>query len=285
MISLGHSFRLLSRAHTDRPTDKSTAHLQADKKGKAQSLEDSKKRSFLKLAGVVGVGAVAASLIPKRADALVFGSTPTSNVVGMKNVLNLRVNPATEDTLASVKAQTDLLTFDGVSSPNLKVNVAAGDIGILNAANAVINPATEETLALIKTQTNKLTFDGSNNLLTASSGGSASIVGVKDTTGTQINPSTDDSAQYLRRIVKLMESQAVVDSGNRQRITLDSIGTGTAITTTVPVSGTVTTTTSLAAGANAIGSITAIDGYNHQMFQDFAKTAYATGIRQNLIFS
>lgn len=272
---------MLSNKRLEKPRPRVAPRVREDHKDDIES--DSKKRSFLKLAGVVGVGAVAASLIPKRAEALVFGSTPTSGVVGMKNVLNLRVNPATEDTLASVKAQTDLLTFDGVSSANLKVNVAAGDVGIMNAANAVINPATEETLALIKTQTNKLTFDGSNNLLTTSTGGSASIVAVKDTTGTQINPSTDDSVVYLRRIVKLMESQAVVDSGNRQRITLDSIGTGTAITTTVPVSGTVTT--SLAAGANAIGSITAIDGYNHQMFQDFAKTAYATGIRNNLIFS
>jgi hypothetical protein len=84
-----------------------------------------------------------------------------------------------------------------------------------------------------------------------------------------------------------MESQAVVDSGNRQRITLDSIGTNTAVTTTVPVSGTVTATVAgatLAAGSATIGSVL-IAGQNQQMFQDVARNTYANGIRQNLIFS
>lgn len=60
---------------------------------------DGHKRGFLKLAGVLGLGVVAASAIPEKAQAYVMGSSPTSGVVGMKDVGNIRINPATEDTL------------------------------------------------------------------------------------------------------------------------------------------------------------------------------------------
>lgn len=248
----------------------------------AQQSEDSSidddRRTFLKIAGAAGLGVAAAALFPKNVDAYVTGSTPTSNVVGSKNASNTRINPATEDTLASVKAKTDLFTFDAGSNPaNLKVNVAAGSLGVLNVASAAINPATEDTLALMKAKTDQLTFDGSNNLLTATSGGT-SVVGLKDSVDNRINPAQDDSVILLRRIVKLMESQATVDAGNRQRITIDSLGTGTAITTTIPVSGTVTATVSSAA-------ISTMAGQNQQMFQDVARNAYANGIRQHLIFT
>ena len=249
---------------------------------------DSDKRNLLKIAGIAGAGFVASQLIPNKASALIMGGTPSSSVVGVKDSSNTRIDPATETTVAAIKTQTNKLTFDG--SNNLYVNAATNfSSQIENASSVVINPATEETLATIKTQANKFTFDGSGNLLTAG-GAAASIVGLKDTTSTQVNPATDDSVVYLRRIVKLMESQAAVDSANRQRITLDSLGTGTAITTTVPVSGSITATvasttiTSISAGTSLIGGVT-IDGQGRQMLQDFAKTAYATGIRQNLIFS
>ena len=242
---------------------------------------DESKRTFLKVAGLLGVGVVASSVLPKKAEAYVLGGAPAATVVGVKNASNTRVNPATEDTLGLVQGQTAKLTFDG--SSNLYVQASTGFSSQLeNASSVIINPATEDTLAAIKTQTNKLTFDGSNNLLTSSSGGGASgTVGVKDTTSTQVNPATDDSIILLRRMVKLMESQAAVDSSNRQRITLDSLGTGTAITNTVPVSGTVTATVTNA----TITSVGTLAGQNDQMFQDFARSAYATGIRQNLVFN
>lgn len=60
---------------------------------------DSRKRSFLKLASMAGLGAVAVSMIPKKAEAYVMGATPTSGVVGVKDASNTRVNPATEETL------------------------------------------------------------------------------------------------------------------------------------------------------------------------------------------
>ncbi len=70
---------------------------------------DAAKRTFLKLAGVAGLGLVAASVLPKSAKAYVAGSAPTSAVVGVKDSSNARIDPATESTLQS------LLTGQGVT--------------------------------------------------------------------------------------------------------------------------------------------------------------------------
>lgn len=85
--------------------------------------ENTKKRLFLKLLGVAGLGFVGTLVFPKRADAYVFGSTPSSNVVGVKNVANAKINPATEDTLNTLLKPADL-DFD--ASGYLNVNVQAG---------------------------------------------------------------------------------------------------------------------------------------------------------------
>lgn len=294
LVPFAHSFRLLSKKNTE------THHKDTIKDEKVSHPKDvnessNRKRSFLKLAGVVGVGALATSLIPRKAEALVFGSSPTSSTVGLKDSNNNRIDPAKESggNLASIAANTSPL-----------MSSSAGGY-IRQDSNATIAKESGGNLSTIATNTANIPAKGQATManstpvviasnqtaipVSATFSGSLGSVGMLDTTSTQVNPSTDDSLQYLRRIVKLMESQAVVDSGNRQRITLDSIGTGTAVTTTVPISGSVTAsgtvTANLAAGSNAVGSITAIDGYNHQMFQDFAKTAFATGIRNNLIFS
>ena len=292
MLSSEFSFRFVSKKkllkHSSLEDVSSTVAATAQEDG--EESVDTTKRNMLRIAGLAGAGLVASQLIPKQASAYIMGGTPSAGVVGLRDSSNTRIDPATETSLAAVKTQTNKLTFDG--SNNLYVQAAANfSSQIENVSGSVVNPATEDTLALIKTQTNKFNFDGSGNLLTSATGGVAGIVGLSDTSSKQVNPASDDAIGYLRRMVKIMESQAAVDSGNRQRITLDSIGTGTAITTTIPVtvsSGTITATVTgatLAAGAAAIGSITAIDGQNHQMFQDFAKAAYASGIRQNLIFS
>lgn len=67
------------------------------------------RRRMLKLAGLAGLGLVASSVLPKKADAYVLGSSPTSGVVGVKDSANSRINPATEETLSS------LVTGQGVT--------------------------------------------------------------------------------------------------------------------------------------------------------------------------
>jgi predicted RNA-binding protein Jag len=281
--------------------------------GSEMTEAENKKRMFLKMAGVVGLGTAATLLFPKKAEAIVFGSTPASNVVGVKDAGNTRINPAKEDgNLATIKTNTDGL-------------VASGAGGYIRQdSTATIAKETGGNLASIKTSADTLTTAGGGgyvrqdstatiaketggNLSTLATNipakgqalmaasmpvviasdqtaipvsGSFSVeaVGLKDTKNTAINPATEDAITYLRRMVKLMESQATVDAGNRQRITIDSLGTGTAVTTTIPVSGTVTATVSSAA-------ISTMAGQNQQMFQDVARNTYANGIRQNLVFS
>lgn len=75
------------------------------------NITDQGKRNFLKLAGVVGAGAIASQLAPNKAQALIMGSSPTTGVVGVKDSTNARINPATEETLDTVLKTSDL-TFD-----------------------------------------------------------------------------------------------------------------------------------------------------------------------------
>lgn len=67
-----------------------------------EEIEDSKKRRFLKLLGGGALGLLATSMLSNKASALVVGSTPTSNVVGVKDDANNRINPATEESLLNV---------------------------------------------------------------------------------------------------------------------------------------------------------------------------------------
>jgi hypothetical protein len=96
--------------------------------------------------------------------------------------------------------------------------------------------------------------------------------------------SVDDQITLLRRIVKLMESQAATDPQQRQRVVLD---------TTSTVSGTVI----LGAGTASIGNVATVAtvtsitnlagqfGWNQQILSDPARVSYNTGIRQQITFS
>lgn len=84
----------------------------------------------------------------------------------------------------------------------------------------------------------------------------------------------DDSIALLRRIVRLLESQANVDAANRQRVTVDALSGGLTL-------GTVTTITN----AVPVGNIATVAGLNQQQFADASRTCYNVGIRSKLIFS
>ena len=75
------------------------------------TVRDKNKRTFLKVAGIAGASLAASLLLPKKAEAFILGSSPTTGVVGVKNASNVRINPATEETLDEVLKTSDL-TFD-----------------------------------------------------------------------------------------------------------------------------------------------------------------------------
>lgn len=90
-------------------------------------------------------------------------------------------------------------------------------------------------------------------------------------TGVVVNPAQDETVILLRRLVKVMESQAVVDNQMRQRVTIDVMPTTT-------VNGTVT-----------VGSITSMNQMagvdSRWQIIDWSRQAYNSGIRSNLINS
>ena len=63
---------------------------------------------------------------------------------------------------------------------------------------------------------------------------------LRDATGTSVNPATEESNALLRRILKVLESNSVVDGKQRQKVTVEAIGTNnspasTEINATLPV--------------------------------------------------
>lgn len=120
MLKNKYSFRYIkeniSEAESSFVGNNSVPVNETDNKNKKE-IKDSNKRFFLKALGVAGAGVVASQLLPSKASALVMGSSPTSSVVGLKNSSNVRVNPATEDTLSS------LLSGQGVTK--LSINLSS----------------------------------------------------------------------------------------------------------------------------------------------------------------
>ncbi len=107
---------------------------------------DDTKRMFLKVAGVAGLGLAASALFPKGADAYVSGSTPTSNVVGLKDATNTRISPATEETLSSLisgqgvtKLTTSLSSSGSIHTPasGKKIRVYASRFSLTADAASV----------------------------------------------------------------------------------------------------------------------------------------------------
>jgi hypothetical protein len=259
ILPFKYSFCLVGDEDLKKPTKIQTEQSLVSNTEK--SVNDEKRRLFLKTLGVIGAGAAAASMLPKRADALVMGGTPGASVVGVKNTSDIRISPATEGTTNSIKIATE--------------------------ASKIATDSIKSSTDTLVANSNKFTFaDGS--LVTMSSAGS-DVVGLKDAAGTRINPVSEDAIVLLRRMVKLMESQATVDSSNRQRISVDSwglvstlLGTGTIANCPRVALGTDSTVGTVSSVTNvvAVGSYAA-----QQMYGDVSHDVYANSLRKNLTFT
>ena len=120
-------------------------------------------------------------------------------------------------------------------------------------------------------------------------------------------PSYEESLHdLLRRMNKLLESNAVVDSKLRQRVTIEAIGTNNAaasteVNATIPISGTVTANINAGLGAvtaplnttnpysiNTVATIgVSTEAPVHQLWRvaNDAQACYASAIRSKLTFS
>lgn len=118
-------------------------------------VRDPKKRAFLQIATMAGVGMLLAAFIPRKAEALILGSSPTTGVVGVKDSTDSRINPATEETLQ------DLLSGQGV----LKITTQ------LNASGNVLTPTAGKKIRVYSTRFS-LTADVDSVSFRFTSGGS-----------------------------------------------------------------------------------------------------------------
>ena len=114
-----YSFRLvtkssLQRASTGQPRAAPVSEVVVEADG---TEVDVSKRTFLKLAGLAGLGVVASQMLPGKASAYVMGGTPTSGVVGLKDSTNTRIDPATAAGLGVSKVSTSLSSSGVVYTP------------------------------------------------------------------------------------------------------------------------------------------------------------------------
>lgn len=133
---------------------------------------------------------------------------------------------------------------------------------ITNIAGNVINPAEQQ------------------ELYTAGPAYAVPAPAVRTATG-----SVDGQITLLRRIAKLMETQAATDPQQRQRITIDAVTSGVNIGVTIAAGtasiGNVNTVSTVASVTNLAGQF----GWNQQILSDPARVSYNTGIRAQLTFS
>src|SRR3989339_1955808 len=99
------------------------------------TIGDKDKRTFLKVAGIAGASLVGSLLLPKKAEALIMGSSPTTGVVGGKDSTNARINPATEETLDEVLKTSDLSLTAGVLDVNVTSTSGEGSSSFSDSEN------------------------------------------------------------------------------------------------------------------------------------------------------
>ncbi len=250
LIPSKYSFRLV-RANAVLSSKKSGSVGSSSAKmiSEGKSISDQRRRLFLKALGVIGLGAVGATMFPRRAKALAFGGAPVANKVRLMDSNNNQINPATDATLATVKTNFD----------NLKTKTS--DI-ITNTANIITNVANIPALSHYGSMASSTPVTIADDQTTVP------VHGYGIFTPATLTATDDDSLWYLRKITKQLESLNTIDStGKRKRVVVDS------------------STDMDLATATTGGVQTSTAGYGMQMYQDIARNEFANSIRKKLIFS
>jgi hypothetical protein len=95
------------------------------------------------------------------------------------------------------------------------------------------------------------------------------------------NLRAEDLLAMLMRIVKMLESNSIVDNAQRQRIIVDSAAA--VAVSSLPTLATVTTV-GTATNVGTVGAVTAIAGMDREQYINIARNAYANSIRSQLNF-
>ena len=116
-----HSFLLIRRTVVEPSLAPETENVVATAPQSADleqpNVKDRDKRNFLRVAGIAAAAGIIALVSPRKAQALILGSSPTTGVVGVKDSADARINPATEETVSSLATEATVapladLTFD-----------------------------------------------------------------------------------------------------------------------------------------------------------------------------
>jgi hypothetical protein len=188
------------------------------------------------------------------------------------------------------------ITFTG-----LQYNITLANILLITntTANTIIYNFADPTNGAVSFASNVLTLDYNSVSMNATDALQIYI---------DVESYEESLATLLRRMNKLLESNAVVDSKLRQRVTIEAIGANnssnpTELNTTIPVSGTVTATANVnnavtattfnnsavnpytLSTSQAVGLVS--EGPLHQLWRvaNDAQACYAQAIRSKLSFS
>jgi hypothetical protein len=116
---------------------------------------------------------------------------------------------------------------------------------------------------------------------------------LKDSTGTIINPTQDDSLTLLRAIFKLLKPLAFITGGGSNRLSVDvNSGTITTVSTVSNISaGTVTANCNINA-SQTLGTVTTVGTVTNiptianitsfDLMKAMSRTGYNSGIRSNI---
>lgn len=101
-----------------------------------------------------------------------------------------------------------------------------------------------------------------------------------DTTGTPVNPATEDSLTLLRRIFQLLKPLGIVAGAGSNRLSVDvnNVTGGTIGTVTTVGTVTAVTTVNTVANQTNMAGITAFD-----LMRSMSRMAYSNGPRANLV--
>jgi hypothetical protein len=194
------------------------------------------------------------------------------------------------------------ITFSG-----LRQDISLENILLITntTANTIIYNFADSTTGAVSFNNNVLTLDYNTSAMSSTD---------KLQIYVDVESYEESLHDLLRRMNKLLESNAVVDNRLRQRVTIDAIGNSTAgsspteVTTTIPVSGTVTASvsgaTTLSISANDLQYVQSsqvspygtkanttllhvVSGIVDERWTiaERAHNAYANAIRRNLVFS
>jgi len=205
----------------------------------------------MKALGMIGAGVAGAFLFSDTANAMT-GSARVTQVSSVKNSNGVKINPATEGTLANVNSSASALA---ASTATLVTTTATSATNSAAFATNAANIPTKQNLTMANSMPVAIASNQTVNVF-----GNMAFANVS----TAMAANATDPLFYLRKISKQLESRSTMDAAKRQRVYVDGISSSAIQLST---------------------GISPVAGYDQKMYQYSSRNAFADGIRRKLKFS